>query len=549
MATDINILIKATDQATPAIKKVEGGLKDIGTQAKSSGNALSGIGNVMKAGLTTALVGAAAAVGGLVFAFKDSFAAAKEAQDAHKQLVAVLTSTGGAAGVTTTMALDLANSLSLVTNYGDDTIVTGENMLLTFTNIGKDVFPRATETMLDMSQALGTDLAGSAVQLGKALNDPIAGISALSRVGVTFTDDQKAMIQSMMDTNDIAGAQTVILDELAKEFGGSAKALADPFTQLQNQWGEVQEAVGTGLMPVLIDLARTVLPYVQAAAQAVGLAFQTFYDNLDSGLGPLEAARQAIYDVLPDDLKQKWLDISGDIMGTLNTMVGNVQNAMGWIKLAWDSNWHDMRVTIDTFTTETPGQVQMFWDEVKRLFTVNGAQLNSDWAFLWGYNIVSALTGAVTVIIANATLMFTALNGIFHAGYSLIHGDWQGFWDGLYDVAESVTDAMLNMIEYIFGPNLRDAFAGALNGVWDTLKSWWSDIQSWWNSTVGSLPGMMATPLAIVNPVNVSGGGGGGGGGGFSGTTNNIVVNTTGGYDNGVAAGDGIADALRFRGH
>jgi hypothetical protein len=61
-------------------------------------------------------------------------------------------------------------------------------------------------------------LSGQAIQLGKALNDPIAGISALSRVGVTFTEEQKATIESMVKMGDVAGAQKLILAELAREF-------------------------------------------------------------------------------------------------------------------------------------------------------------------------------------------------------------------------------------------------------------------------------------------------------------------------------------------
>ena len=55
--------------------------------------------------------------------------------------------------------------------------------------------------------------------LGKALNDPVKGITALSKVVVTFTEDQKKMIKTMVETGDAAGAETVILDDLAKEFG------------------------------------------------------------------------------------------------------------------------------------------------------------------------------------------------------------------------------------------------------------------------------------------------------------------------------------------
>jgi hypothetical protein len=70
MATDINILIKATDQASAPTKKVEGEIKNLGNTAKSSATSLGGLGNALKTGLTVGLVGAAAAIGGLAFALR-----------------------------------------------------------------------------------------------------------------------------------------------------------------------------------------------------------------------------------------------------------------------------------------------------------------------------------------------------------------------------------------------------------------------------------------------------------------------------------------------
>jgi hypothetical protein len=123
-----------------------------------------------------------------------SISEAMDAQGVQAQLAQVLKSTGGAAGVTADMANDLASSLTSVTRFGDEAILSGENLLLTFTGIGKDVFPAATEVMLDMSQAMGQDLKSSAIQLGKALNDPAEGMTALTRVGVTFTEEQKKQV-------------------------------------------------------------------------------------------------------------------------------------------------------------------------------------------------------------------------------------------------------------------------------------------------------------------------------------------------------------------
>ena len=88
---------------------------------------------------------------------------------------------------------------------------------------GNDIFNQATETMLDMSMALGQDTKQSAIQLGKALNDPIKGVGALQRVGVSFTAAQQAQIKALVKSGETMKAQKIILAELRKEFGGSAK--------------------------------------------------------------------------------------------------------------------------------------------------------------------------------------------------------------------------------------------------------------------------------------------------------------------------------------
>src|ERR1700712_5749455 len=61
---------------------------------------------------------------------------------------------------------------------------------------------------------------------GKALNDPLKGISALSRAGVTFTQSQQDSIKAMVGANDLLGAQKIILGEVEKQVGGTAKATA-----------------------------------------------------------------------------------------------------------------------------------------------------------------------------------------------------------------------------------------------------------------------------------------------------------------------------------
>lgn len=262
MANLVEIIIRAKDETKGVLGGIGGAL---GGLAKFAGGAaIAGVG----AGVT--------AIGGaFVFAAKEAMAA----QEIVAQTAAVLESTGGAAGMTAEEIANLASELSGVTRFSDDAIQSGENMLLTFTNIGEDVFPEATKAILDMSTATGQDLQSSAVQLGKALNDPIAGISALSRVGVTFTDDQKKMIESMVEAGDVAGAQTVILQELQKEFGGSAEAaggtLAGQMDILKNSLSNVAETAGTALLPILTQGLQALTPHITALAQGLSNFLQS----------------------------------------------------------------------------------------------------------------------------------------------------------------------------------------------------------------------------------------------------------------------------------
>lgn len=232
-----------------------------------------GIGSKMKS-MAGGIAGALGAVGAIDF-LKGSMDEARESQKVGAQTEAVLKSTGGAAGVTAGQIGDLAGAISKKTGIDDEAIQSGENMLLTFTDVrnevgkGNDVFSQATQTLTDMSVATGIDMSHSAIQLGKALNDPIAGVGALSRVGVTFTNQQKDQIKALVDSGNKMAAQKIILHELNKEFGGSAAAQATASDKMSVAWGNVKEQVGTALIPVVDQLlnimTNDVLPMLSSA--------------------------------------------------------------------------------------------------------------------------------------------------------------------------------------------------------------------------------------------------------------------------------------------
>ena len=170
--------------------------------------------------------------------------------------------------------------------------------LLTFGNVSGQVFDKAQQAALDMSAKLGGDLKGASLQLGKALNDPVKGVTALSRAGVSFSQSQKDMIRSMTEAGDLAGAQNIILSEMQKQFGGSAKAAreADPGGALALSFAEFQGAVGDSLLPVLGPLMHKAAALIDKFAALPGPVKEGVlaFGGLAMAAGPLLLGVSAI---------------------------------------------------------------------------------------------------------------------------------------------------------------------------------------------------------------------------------------------------------------
>lgn len=224
---NVKAVITAEDRATRVIK--------------GFGQSINRVGKVAK---IAAVAGIGALTGAIAFSVKE----AVESQKVTAQLEAVLKSTGKTAGITKQAALDLASSMQQLTTFSDEEIISAENLLLTFTKINKDIFPDTVKIVADMSTALGQDLRSSSIQVGKALQDPILGVTALRRVGVNFNQTQTEVIKNLVKTGQSAEAQQLILKELNLEFGGSAAAAAQTFggrlKNLQNNFGEMAETLG-----------------------------------------------------------------------------------------------------------------------------------------------------------------------------------------------------------------------------------------------------------------------------------------------------------------
>jgi Prophage tail length tape measure protein len=211
---------------------------------------------------------AVAAPLGAAFGFEHALSAAGEQIRAEKKLDSVLRSTGNAAGLSSQELKSFASELQKTTNYSDQQTIAAESVLATFTNIKGTTFKEAIKSAQDMNTIMGGDLQSNVIQLGKALNDPIKGVNALRRVGVSFTQQQMAQIKAMQQSGNVAGAQAIVLKELQTEFGGAAGALASPMKQAGNMVNDLAENFGMVLGPVLKEGAKAFMEMIGPIADS-----------------------------------------------------------------------------------------------------------------------------------------------------------------------------------------------------------------------------------------------------------------------------------------
>lgn len=218
-----------------------------------------------RVGKAVAKMGAAVAAAGVAFAtwagvkfLGESVTAAEELDVQMRKLQGAIEATGGAAGLTADEIAAMADRLDESMQASDDQFRAAAAQLLTFKSVGRDVF----ETLLGLSADLSANGFGSiesaAVMLGKALEDPQRGMTALTRVGVSFTDQQRRVIEAMVRAGDAAGAQAQILEAVKGQVDGVAAAMAGGLTGAQDlvskRFNDLREQIGTALLPVLESL-------------------------------------------------------------------------------------------------------------------------------------------------------------------------------------------------------------------------------------------------------------------------------------------------------
>lgn len=465
------------------------GINTVKKEVTGLSSTFAGIGTDIKnfgrqATIFTGVVGAGVAVFG-----KKSVEAFNEAERAMTQTQAVLKSTGGVAGVTAEHITKLSKAIQDTTPISDESARAAQNMLLTFTNIGKDVFDETTQATLDMATAMNGgltpsigDLMNNAKLLGKALQDPDAGLGALHRVGVNTDELSKKFTKNMT----LMEKQKLILQELGTEFGGSAAAQAETYAgkmeMLKNKFNDFQERIGgviTGLQQFAVtgDLTTAFLnatglqegsPIIQGLVKFREVLVElgdwivenkdlviTFLKGLAIGLGALL------------------------IIGTINGLVVALLNPLTLVVLAiaalytaWETNFLGIKdittavfgFLVDIFQNYISPIIQQF----SEMWKVTWEQNKTVFMFVW--DLIVAITKTVIAVIGGIIIVFLAL----------LSGNWKAAWENIKQIVsfawEGIKNALNSGLAMIGGwarqvfDKLTQPFRDALAFIKDTVN-------------------------------------------------------------------------------
>jgi phage-related protein len=494
--------IIANDRASKTLDHVGSKFGKLGSIGATAGKAVA-------LGIGGAAVGGVLALGA---AMKTGITDAANYQTLAAKTAAVLKSTGNAAGTSVKHIQGLAGSLESLSGVDEELIINSQNVLATFTNVqnaagkGNDIFDQATKAALNMSTALGTDLQGSTLQLGKALNDPIKGITALSRVGVSFTQKQKDTIKALAESGDKMGAQKLILAELSKEFGGAAEAAGAGFSgslaRLQDTLGDTFRSLGEKLLPKLTEFANWLnakaLPAVIAFGEAAGPKLAGAWKKVQPALKSAGDALKSVGSALVDTGKVlvKYQDIIVPIAAGVLAMVG-----------AWKAYTTVTKVV--TAVTKAYAAAQAVMNVVLAANPVGlvvlavvglGVALYVAWRKSETFRLV--VTTAFQAIGAAATWLWTGLKQVF--GWlgdklSAIGGAIKGFFVAAFRTAINLVLGYLGLI--IDG---AAAAFGWIPGIGPKLKYAQKQFRQFRDSVNNSLAGIQKT--VYINVKAYSGG-------------------------------------------
>ena len=381
-------------------------------------NEVQGFGSKManfgkKAAAAFAVAGIAATAFAVKFA-KDAIVAGEAAATANARIEQINKSMGlfGESTNEVNKALiDYAEKTARATGVDTNSIKATQAKLLTFKELAATAneiggnFERSTKAAIDLGAAGFGTAELNAVALGKALNDPIKGSSALSRNGITFTESEKDRIKVLVESNKVGEAQNMILKAIETQVGGTAEATANATDKMRVGFTQVTEKVGLALLPVFEKLTNFVIDQIFPAFDKIGAQFAGLTSQLGENLLPaLDNLVTFFQDYLIPVFKAYWEFISKTLIpGIVNFFepaLAGISKAFGSVSKSLQNNKEKLKPLFDLFQ-------EFFEFASKYLAPFLGTVLGKAFQVLG-----SVISGIITIFANLVNIVDSAISGI-----------------------------------------------------------------------------------------------------------------------------------------
>lgn len=452
----LEFLLIGRDQASKAFESA-------GNAAHSASGKITGMLKEVGRG---ALLGAGAAIGsGVASLVAGAFSGAQEAAQVTRVLNSQIANLGPTGRAAFGSASEFADQLSASIGKDDDDIKKVQTKLASFPDafrsgsLGAEAMRRATTAAFDL-EAIGIGAAESnIVGIGKALNDPIKGMTALSKAGVSFSQEQQTAIRQAMAQGDLAKAQSVILQGIESNAKGAAEAATSNIDKFKVMAANFAEGLAGQVLPLvekfagwLLGLGPTIGPVFDMIGAGVANVVAWFTKGGEAGnslASTCSGAFAKIWAAVGPVLGQIWSIITGQVLPAFGAFVSAMVPVVSFLVSTLGPVVSKIFAGV---LTTIRGVLQM----VSGVLNVFAGLFSGDWSRMW--------TGIKQI----ASGAWTAIKGLFSAGVAALSGVLSVAVGTLKAVATRIGNGVLDAFKAVVGKVASigsDIISGLAQGV------------------------------------------------------------------------------------
>jgi hypothetical protein len=391
MPISLNILSKFDARGIKEAKTGLDKLQTISTNFATAGVAAFGV----------------AAAGASAFAY-EALKAAAESESVAKSMEQIAQNSGifgdTAAEVkkSTDQIMEYTQSLSNLVGIDDEilnSIVRGWLAVPELAGKGVDGLKDLVKVVADVAAGTGKDVQAIGLIFTKVAGDEETAMSKLARAGIVLSDAQKQIYADTLATSGEIAAQDKLIEILGTTYAGAAEAAADPFAVLTQNVANLQEELGTALLPYFTDFVDVVKNFIAENGDSLKLLFE----EAGKALGDFVTG-------LGDFLE--WYTENPDIFSNIVAGFTAITVAAGLFSIALSAN----PVGVFIFALVALGTaitaLALNWDDVT-------AKMSRDWTD-FGFGVVegaqtiaNAVIDFINVLLGPINGLIDVLNGLF----------------------------------------------------------------------------------------------------------------------------------------